>query len=96
MNNRPLSPFIIHLAFSNPPKAQHAIREGLQITPQFLLVVSAASFALSYFPMKKDFNLYLLKSVRETYQSWLRWKLIWHYLAFGFFIAGLLAIAMTS
>jgi hypothetical protein len=38
----------------------------------------------------------LLKSIKEAYQSWLRWMLIWHYCGFGLFVAGLLALAITN
>ncbi len=70
--------------------------QNIQITPQFFFVVSAAFFAISYFPLKKDFSLFLLKSVKKAYQSWLRWKLIWHYGGFGLFVAGLLALAIAN
>ena len=68
----------------------------IQVTPQFFFVVSAAIFIVSYFPIKKNLNLFSTKSIKESYQHWLRWKLIWHYAGFGFFVAGLLALAITS
>lgn len=69
---------------------------SISVTPQFFFAVSAAFFVVSYFPIEKKFHLDVPKSVEASYTSWTRWKLIWHSLGFGFFIAGLFAIAVVG
>jgi hypothetical protein len=81
--------FGLLLAFSIEPFS-------IKVAPQFFFVVSAALFVLSLFPRSRTFDLQVIKQIKSSYNSWISWKLKWHYLAFSFFIAGLLVMAITS
>jgi hypothetical protein len=67
----------------------------VKVTPQFFFAISAALFIPSYFPVKRKFYLDIPKSIEASYDSWMKRKLKWHYAGFAFFIAGLIAIAIT-
>jgi len=68
----------------------------VKVTPQFFFVISTALFALSYFPLRGKFNLLSPQSIEQTYNSWVRWKIIFHQFGLGVFVAGLLALAVTN
>lgn len=68
----------------------------VKVTPQLFLVISTAMFALSYFPIPREFSFDSPKTIEKTYRFWLRWRKIWHLAGFVFFVAGLLAIAYVS
>jgi hypothetical protein len=69
---------------------------SINVTPQFFFALSAAFFVLSYFPRKKEFHLDSPTSIEDSYADWTKWKLKWHYIGFGFFIAGLFAVAAVG
>lgn len=66
------------------------------VTPEFFLVISAALFAISFYPISKHIQMQSPSSVRDAYEHWIKWKLNGHHIGFGFFIAGLLAMAITA
>lgn len=68
----------------------------VKVTPQFFFVVSAALFALSYFPIRVRFNLASPNSVEDIYYISLKWRHICHIIGFIFFISGLMAIALMQ
>ncbi|MFY9565940.1 MAG: hypothetical protein WAQ29_06295 [Nitrososphaeraceae archaeon] len=69
---------------------------SFKVAPAFFFVVAAALFVLSYFPLSKDYNLQVPKDIKSAYDYWRKWKLRWNRIGFGFFLAGLLAVALTS
>ena len=68
----------------------------LKISPQFFFIASATLFIISLFPYKRRFNLLSPSTIEAAYNSWLRWKLIFHYGGFALFIAGLLALTIIN
>jgi hypothetical protein len=68
----------------------------LKVSPQFFFIVSAIMFMISLFPHKRRFNLLSPKSIETAYNSWLRWKLVFHYAGFVLFIFGLLALTIIN
>lgn len=69
---------------------------SVNVTPQFFFAISAGCFVMSLFPRSRSFDFQIISQIKGAYNSWLKWKLRWHYIAFGFFIAGLLTISVTS
>ena len=68
---------------------------SFKVTPEFFFVVSAALFALSFYPIRKDVIMQSPSDIRDAYKYWINWRQVWHRVGFGFFIAGLLAMAIT-
>jgi hypothetical protein len=62
----------------------------------FFFVVAAALFAFSLYPIAQSINLQSPGSIKDVYSTWIKWRLVAHRIAFGFFIAGLLAMAITT
>jgi hypothetical protein len=81
--------FGLMLAFS----AQSTL---IKVSPQFFLAISALFFALSLSPKLEKLNLASPGSIERVYNKGMKWRLKLHYVGFGFFIAGLFAVAITS
>jgi len=69
---------------------------SIKITPEFFFVIAAGAFALSLFPHSTRILLHSGATVKKAYHSSLRWRIKTHYIGFVFFIAGLLAMAITA
>jgi hypothetical protein len=69
---------------------------SIKVAPQFFLAVSAALFAISFFPITKRVNLQSPDSIENAYNTWMKWKLKCNRAGFFLFIVGLLAMAVTS
>jgi len=70
--------------------------QNIEVTPQFFFIISTGLFAISYFPIKKKFNFFLIKSIKDTYDSWLRWKLVFQYLGFILFFIGIATLGLVN
>jgi hypothetical protein len=62
---------------------------------EFLFVVASALFAVSLYPIARPIEMQSPDSIKNAYDSWIKWKLTGHRIGFGFFIAGLLTMAIT-
>jgi hypothetical protein len=69
---------------------------SVKVTPEFFFVIAAALFAFSLYPIARSINLQSPDSIKNAYDIWIKWRLLGHRIAFGFFIAGLLALAITA
>lgn len=68
----------------------------IKVSPQFFLAISALFFALSLSPKLEKLNLASPGSIERVYNKSMKWRLKLHYIGFGFFVAGLFAVAITS
>lgn len=68
----------------------------INLGPQFVFIISAIFFVFSIFPYKKKFNLQSPSSIESAYNSWLRWKIVFNYLGFGLFLAGLFVMTVVN
>ena len=84
---------VIHFGFLLGFKVQNL---SIKVTPEFFFVIAAALFSFSLYPIAKSINLQSPESIKNAYDTWIKWKLIGHRIAYGFFIAGLLAMAITA
>ncbi len=66
-----------------------------KVSPEFFFVISAALFAISLYPVGRLIRMQSPDSIKGSFRSWVRWKLRGHRVGFGFFIVGLLAMAVT-
>ena len=64
--------------------------------PPLLLTISITFFIISYFPIAKKFSMKAPDEIKDTYYSWLKWKLYWQYGGYALFIAGLIAILFIN
>jgi len=69
---------------------------SIKIAPEFFFVIAAAAFAFSLFPLSRSIFYQSPASIQEAFTSSLRWRTRGQYVGFGFFIAGLLAMAITA
>jgi hypothetical protein len=69
---------------------------SIKVTSQFFFAISAACFVMSLFPRSRSFDLQIVSEIKNSYDSWRKWKQRWHCIAFGFFIAALFTITVTS
>ena len=56
---------------------------------EFLFVVASALFAVSLYPIARPIEMQSPDSIKNAYDSWIKWKLTGHRIGFGFFIAAI-------